>query len=186
MRKGAQRYGKELERRGRSKASIGINPSGTKELETPSVMGSVSDIGPWPRSLLKAVVASLQRPPNSAEVRGFLGDAGWPAGIIEALIKDVRRTPLRFFIIDDSGSMNMRDGLKLVRVGHPDARFEKCTRWEELADSIVFHARLACIAEIPTEFRLLNGADPCLLGLGDRDESRESLTFLMDAIQEVL
>jgi hypothetical protein len=49
-------------------------------------------------------------------------------------------------------------------------RVISCSRWQELVDSMRFHVGLAHAANAATEFRLLNGAPPCMVGVGDDDE----------------
>lgn len=49
----------------------------------------------------------------------------------------------------------------------PKAKFVSCSRWSELTESLRFHAGLAEAASAPTEFRLLNGAPPVVIGVGD-------------------
>lgn len=80
----------------------------------------------------------------------------------EAVFKSLRRIPMRFFIIDDSGSMATSDGHRLV-----SNKMVNCTRWSELVDSMKFHAGLAQAANALSEFRLLNSAPPCLVGCSD-------------------
>jgi hypothetical protein len=53
-----------------------------------------------------------------------------------------------------------------------------CTRWAELTEALKFHANLAKIAQAPTEFRLLNGAQPILIG-GPNDPDESCLTSLL-------
>ena len=144
----------------------------------------------WPQSLLKAVIDALQQPPNDAAVRSFLKKNDWPKGLIEALLRDINRVPVRFFIIDDSGSMNSKDG-SFVEKGSSSSSSSKAkakvittTRWGELAQAMSFHASLAHAAEIPCEFRLLNGADPCVIGIGSKSESGDSLKFLQNVMEE--
>lgn len=48
-------------------------------------------------------------------------------------------------------------------------RVVPCSRWRELVDSMRFHAGLAKAANALSEFRLLNGAEPCLVGCGGHD-----------------
>ncbi len=143
----------------------------------------------WPKSLLKTVTDALQEPPNDAEVRSFLLRNDWPKGLIDALLKDINRVPVRFFIIDDSGSMNARDGSYVEkRAGNLSsnntAKIVTTTRWGELAQAMSFHASLAHAAKIPCEFRLLNGADPCVIGIGSQAESGDSLKFLQSVMEE--
>ena len=49
-------------------------------------------------------------------------------------------------------------------------RFVQCTRWQELTDTLKFHATVAKAACAPTEFRLLNGSQPIRVGLQDENE----------------
>ena len=58
----------------------------------------------------------------------------------------------------------------------------KCTRWSELSEAILFQAELSEALCVPSEFRLLNGADPIMVGLGD--DHGESLKFLQEVMLE--
>jgi hypothetical protein len=58
----------------------------------------------------------------------------------------------------------------------------RCTRWSELKDAIHFHANFAEAAACPTEFRLLNGCEP--LVIGRRDDDGENLRKLMEKMSE--
>lgn len=62
-------------------------------------------------------------------------------------------------------------------------RIVQCTRWKELSEALKFHAQLAEIAGTPTEFRLLNGADPCVVGL--KDDNGEALKFVTESFEDV-
>ncbi len=42
-----------------------------------------------------------------------------------------------------------------------------CSRWTELTGAMRFHAGLAHVSGALTEFRLLNGAPPIVVGRGD-------------------
>lgn len=44
-------------------------------------------------------------------------------------------------------------------------RVVKCTRWSELSESIAFLAEMSEELEVPSQFQLLNGADPVIVGL---------------------
>ena len=99
----------------------------------------------------------------------FLTAANWPRGLQETVLKGLDRTPMRFFIIDDSGSMGAHDGERVMSDGNSFKltifllshyiycksiyhfffifppifyRFVKCSRWEELREAIKFHANL--------------------------------------------
>ena len=53
-----------------------------------------------------------------------------------------------------------------------------CSRWSELCDALRFHANLAHASGAMTEFRLLNGAAPLLIGTGDREVKDLFLSLL--------
>lgn len=68
-------------------------------------------------------------------------------------------------------------------------RMIKCTRWAELSESVLFLAELAETLQVPTEFRLVNGADPILVGLDEAEREIEeggqsSLAFLREVMRE--
>lgn len=56
-------------------------------------------------------------------------------------------------------------------------RLVQCSRWAEVADSLRFHAGLADAVALPTEFRLLNGAPPMIIGNAD-DSGMQYRSFL--------
>ena len=59
----------------------------------------------------------------------------------------------------------------------------ECSRWKELTDALKFHAQLADIAQAPTEFRLLNGAPPIVVGRGnDGGENLRLLNTIFDQV----
>lgn len=62
-------------------------------------------------------------------------------------------------------------------------RLIKCTRWAELTESMLFQAELSECLSCPSEFRLINGADPVIVGLND-DDKGESMKFLRDVLSE--
>ena len=100
---------------------------------------------------------------NEQSIRAFLNQHKWPVGLQNALISSLAQTPVRFMIVDDSGSMSTEDGSRVV-AGPTGARLINCSRWSELTEAMRFHADLAKIAQAPTEFRLLNGAAPLNIG----------------------
>jgi hypothetical protein len=140
---------------------------------------------PWPPRLRDAIVASFDRKPNKKHTTSFLTHpkCDWPPGLVKSAIKSCDKIPVRFMLVDDSGSMSTKDGHKLVkRVGAPIPTVEACSRWDELKQTIKFHAGLAEAAEVPIEFRLLNGADPIICGLKDDDGDNQK--FLMTTLEE--
>ena len=65
--------------------------------------------------------------------------------------------PLTIWIVDNSSSMKTRDGRRLVdTTSQYDVRIEPCSRWEDLYETVMYHAQLAALLEAPTKFVLLN------------------------------
>jgi hypothetical protein len=91
------------------------------------------------------------------ERESYLKTTQLPAGIQEELLSSCEQFPLRIWIIDNSGSMNTEDGKRVVRAGASES-LVGCTRWEELGDTLKWHASVAAHLAAPTEFRLLNPA----------------------------
>lgn len=104
------------------------------------------------------------------EIRRFLDTCRWPRGLTNTIIKCLRETPIRFFICDDSGSMNSSDGNIFI-----NGRKVQTTRWRELSESLQFHIQLALHSRCPTEFRFLNSSDPITIGAQDGDEDRVAI-----------
>lgn len=54
---------------------------------------------------------------NEAGAREFLTARRWPEGLQNTFVANVSRTPLRYFICDDSGSMQTNDGNFVAQAG---------------------------------------------------------------------
>ena len=113
---------------------------------------------------------------NEAAAFAYLRSHNFPIGLIKAYIDGLKKRPIRFFIIDDSGSMSTNDGKMLI----DQKNVVKCSRWNELCTTIKFHVLLAHEANAPTEFRFLNLAEPILIGNGD--SSHTNCDILMDIL----
>lgn len=96
----------------------------------------------------------------------YLKEYQWPAGLQQALLAQMTRMPIRFVILDDSGSMSISDGAKLLGDGAKKKQVT-CTRWAELLLNAKFQVGLANAANALTEFRLLNNGAPCVVGRND-------------------
>lgn len=136
--------------------------------------------------------SSLDVKMNEAKLRGFLTSKFWPVGVQNIFTRNVRKVPLRIFICDDSGSMVTSDGKRLHGEG-PTTKALTCTRWAELSESLRFHLKLAQEGMLPSEFRLLNGAAPVLVGVSSSIDSEaqslsqgtvSNLTRLLAAFEE--
>ena len=125
-------------------------------------------------------------PASRQHVRGTQYLAGepyrWPAGLVNSLFKSLDKNCIRFFVIDDSGSMERSDGLRVERVPNGSCVKVPCTRWRELCDAVSFHAELAYEAQAPSEFRFLNRGHPIEIGYADDDRAslREFQELLRD------
>ena len=86
----------------------------------------------------------------------ILMEQGFTRGLATSLQNTKRSFALRIWIVDNSGSMQTADGHKLVTMNQRSLRLVPCTRWEELCDTIEYHAQLADLLQAPTQFRLLN------------------------------
>lgn len=51
---------------------------------------------------------------NEGGAREFLLGQGFPLGLQDAFVESLKKLPLRFFILDDSGSMATNDGKRIV------------------------------------------------------------------------
>lgn len=104
--------------------------------------------------------------------RAFLTSKNWPTGLQNEYIGGLTKCPMRYVIIDDSGSMATRDAVRIVEsTDGRNAYEEKTSRWEELVDTIQFHAALANVTKCRTEFRLLNNHPPVIIGDSGSDIS---------------
>jgi hypothetical protein len=113
---------------------------------------------------------------TEAAISSFLTSLEWPIGLQATIKGSCRVCPLRYFIIDDSGSMSTNDGHMIV--GERRTRkFVNCSRWSELCQSIKFHATYAHISKTPTQFRLLNAANSIVIG--QRESSDVNLNTLL-------
>jgi hypothetical protein len=64
------------------------------------------------------------------------------------LIEGLHKTPRRFIIVDDSGSMATADGHMVYKQSNSSqVRIVSCSRWEELTEAMRFHAGLADAAK---------------------------------------
>jgi hypothetical protein len=103
----------------------------------------------------------------------FLLSHNWTVGLVNSLIADLKHVHSRFFIVDDSGSMNANDGNRIEVTRSRGPVVVKCSRWTELKAAVDFHAELAYLSQSPSEFRLLNAGAP--LTIGKYEDNGEAL-----------
>eukprot|EP00567_Pseudictyota_dubia_P001872 CAMPEP_0197464544 /NCGR_PEP_ID=MMETSP1175-20131217/64074_1 /TAXON_ID=1003142 /ORGANISM="Triceratium dubium, Strain CCMP147" /LENGTH=435 /DNA_ID=CAMNT_0043000525 /DNA_START=110 /DNA_END=1417 /DNA_ORIENTATION=- len=86
-----------------------------------------------------------------------LKNQGFTDGLAKALFANSDVFPVRFWVIDNSGSMNKPDGHRIIETTkHNNVKIVSCTRWEELREGVNYHAQLSALLGAPTIFRLLN------------------------------
>eukprot|EP00600_Ochromonadales_sp_CCMP1393_P006675 CAMPEP_0174962126 /NCGR_PEP_ID=MMETSP0004_2-20121128/4617_1 /TAXON_ID=420556 /ORGANISM="Ochromonas sp., Strain CCMP1393" /LENGTH=366 /DNA_ID=CAMNT_0016210637 /DNA_START=58 /DNA_END=1158 /DNA_ORIENTATION=+ len=116
---------------------------------------------------------------NEGGAREFLYHQGFPSGLQDAFLSALKQIPIRFFNIDDSGSMSQTDGKRIVSsTSSKKKALLSCSRWAELTDAMKFHVKFAREASAPSEFRLLNGAAPISIGYSDENEANRYASLM--------
>lgn len=123
----------------------------------------------WTHGLKSKIIDSFSRGIDEVKTEEYLTMNRWPKGLQLAVMKSCKRIPLRFFIVDDSGSMTINDGRRVLVTSDKNEKLIQCTRWAELTDSMKFHIGLADAMGTVAEFRTLNTSRPILIGLGNDD-----------------
>jgi len=116
-----------------------------------------------------------------------LQERGFPEGLAKQLALNTVQFPLRFWVIDNSGSMIAADGQRLVGDKRDSKIYRSviCTRWKELQETVIHHAELAALLEAPKIFRFLNNT-----GVGDGSQefvvqNFEDFERAQETLQEV-
>jgi hypothetical protein len=81
----------------------------------------------------------------------LLREMGYTEGLVQGLDELKQKFPLRFWLVDNSGSMLESDGTEFR-----GERRVPCTRWAELQGAVSHHVRMAGILQTNTMFRLIN------------------------------
>lgn len=68
------------------------------------------NIKQWPATLREKLVKNFKRPCDERRAGEWLGRHEWPEGLKGTVYKSVKKIPLRFFIIDDSGKFKKEQG----------------------------------------------------------------------------
>jgi hypothetical protein len=110
----------------------------------------------------------LRVPPDEATYRPLLLGQGYTLGLIRSLTMNWNAFARTFWVVDNSGSMQTKDGHRIMEKGKSSSsgggggilNFVPCSRWRELVETVDYHANLAAILNAPTTFRLLNNPGP--------------------------
>jgi hypothetical protein len=92
----------------------------------------------------------------SPEQLSVLNQQGFPTGLARELGNSKIAFPIRWWVVDNSGSMRANDG-HIVRGNRgADLKIVSCSRWTELQSTTQYHIDLAALLRMPTIFRMLN------------------------------
>lgn len=96
----------------------------------------------------------------------FLQKQGFPKGLAQGLIDNNTSHPIRFWVVDNSGSMMATDGQTCMLgakagLSRDMLQVAQTTRWAELQESVAYHAKLSASLQSSTIFRV----SPCILGV---------------------
>uniref|UniRef100_A0A7S2R6Z9 VWFA domain-containing protein n=1 Tax=Eucampia antarctica TaxID=49252 RepID=A0A7S2R6Z9_9STRA len=105
-----------------------------------------------------------------------LRERGFTRGLAKTIDENKNMCPLRIWIVDNSTSMKRIDGHTFVENGESkNLLLKPCSRWEELQDTLEYHARMAALLQAPTVFRLINKprgrVGPQIFGVADKFET---------------
>jgi len=100
---------------------------------------------------------------------------GFTRGLAKALGENNMTFPLRFWVVDNSGSMAAPDGCQMISSNsNTHVKMVSCTRWKEIQGTVDYHAQIAGLVQAPTIFRLLNNpginAGPQEFGVANKGE----------------
>ena len=85
-----------------------------------------------------------------------LMNQGFSLGLVKALNFNREAFRHRIWIVDNSGSMAIGDGRTFALTSRGRIEVRYVTRWEEIQETVLYHAELAGTLEMTTNFRLLN------------------------------
>jgi hypothetical protein len=75
-------------------------------------------------------------------------------GLAKALMTSKDSFEQRIWIVDNSGSMTIKDGHRISETGTGTFCMTLVTRWAELQETIIYHAQMAAVLSSFTRFRL--------------------------------
>ena len=105
---------------------------------------------------------------TSAPVVALMEKHSFPLGLAQRAVASAKNSPVRFWAVDNSGSMGIPDGQRLGKDSGGNFKVIQSTRWQELTDDIESVAALSSTIGSRTEFYLINpGASPPLIITGD-------------------
>ncbi|KAL7557848.1 hypothetical protein ACA910_019890 [Epithemia clementina (nom. ined.)] len=143
------------------------------------------------------------RPNSMQRAMSVLHHQGFPRGLARELLEAKIAHPIRFWVIDNSGSMLKPDGHALRSLnGRQDGNASlvdsdnnaittvPCTRWAELKGAVTYHAELASVLEATSVFRFLNdpggrvGPQEFIIAGDGNAQAKQDLAFAKSVLQK--
>lgn len=81
---------------------------------------------------------------------------GFSRGLARSLLLNSEVFAERHWVIDNSGSMIIGDGHRIVETSDRKIVEQAVSRWEEIQDTVFYHSQMAALLDSPTVFHLLN------------------------------
>lgn len=69
----------------------------------------------WDENLKTSILTAFKRNIETSSAETFLTDNLWPKGLQLSCFKTCKKIPIRFFVVDDSGSMSTTDGQRILK-----------------------------------------------------------------------
>ena len=147
-----------------------LYPPAYESSATPIVQGV-------PVQVANGVTDSPAANSSAEEAAGKLSN--FPPGLVNAMVGSLRVFPVRFFVVDNSGSMQATDGNRLILDAQGRGRMVQATRWEELSDTVLQIGAMAHALRARLDFHLLNPR-PVLHGRGRLEPAGQFFTMVHD------
>lgn len=126
---------------------------------------------------------------NENGARQYLSEYEWPTGLQTTFLSDIANISMRFVILDNSKSMARVDGHRLITQGNTK-RFVECSRWDELTDTMCYHAGFANAANAKTQFRFLHSGrssrEPLIVTVGEAGDNGAGYDRFMSLLKNPL
>jgi len=92
----------------------------------------------------------------------YLKGMGLPQGLVSTISRNYKSCDSRLWLIDNSLSMKVKDSHLIGGSLENIQKKDNVSRWEEMRESVAFHAKMAARCWIPTKFWLVNDPGPSL------------------------
>jgi len=81
-------------------------------------------------------------------------EQGCTKGLAKALGTNCNVFPIRLWVVDNSYSMTTTDGHRIVQDSVGGVRTYPCSRYDEIKECVNYHAQMANLLSVRTEFRV--------------------------------